>query len=77
MEFTPLVRQRPFGHEICRPLLLEMDPTPNALDASAERHPLLSLISACFWVIRECFTCAYGVHRSGLIESSLFYKSGC
>lgn len=77
MEFTPLVRQRPSGHEICCPLPLEMDLTPNTLDPSAERHPLLSLISACFWVIRECFTCVYRLHRTGLIESSLFYKSGC
>jgi hypothetical protein len=33
-----------------------MERTPNALDASGEMHPLLSLISACFWVIRECLS---------------------
>lgn len=36
------------------PSAVRMEQAPNALDATGERHPLLSLISACFWVIREC-----------------------
>ena len=58
------------GHETCDPPLLEMEQAPSTLDASAERHPLLSLISACFWVIRECSVRADGIRWAGLKEST-------
>ena len=53
----------------CDLLFLDMDQVP---DTSGERHPLLSLISACFWVIRECFARADLVCWSDLIEPDSF-----
>jgi len=78
VKYTSLPFPATSGHEIYYPPLLEMDQASNNLGASGERHPLLSLISACFWVIRECFIRASEVrHWTGLIETNLFRKSGC
>ena len=43
-----------------------MDQSPSTPGATGERHPLLSLISACFWVIREFFIPADRARCAGL-----------
>ena len=58
------------GHETCYPPLLEMDQSPSTPGATGERHPLLSLISACFWVIRESFVPTDRVRCPGLKDQS-------
>lgn len=46
------------------------------LNEAIERHPLVSLVSACFWVIRECcyhYPFAYGTLKLTFEEHSMAF----
>ena len=68
--YSPLSSNR--CHETRYPPLLEMGQSPSTPGATGERHRLLFLISACFWVIRESPIPAEGVRlKNGTRSVSL------